>query len=211
MKALIYSLSDPNTHELRYVGKTRRTLECRLREHVNLARKGSKQRHIVSWMRSLRSSPLINLLCEVEDENADEREIAYIALFRIRGYRLVNASDGGGGPRGYRPSVETRNKISAALRGNQHTLGLKHSTESRAKMSKSGKGRRFSVTHRKKIADALKKYRSRVPIVFSLETRAKLSRIGCGRKLSADHCAAISEGKKRGYLKRKNQESDDYI
>ena len=47
-----------------------------------------------------------------------------------------NLTDGGDGGRGLSPSAETRQKLSAALKGRPaHNKGVKHTAEARAKMS----------------------------------------------------------------------------
>jgi group I intron endonuclease len=44
--------------------------------------------------------------------------------------------------------------------GNQYTLGLRHTEETRSKMSAAGKGRKFSAEHRAKISEAIRQYRA---------------------------------------------------
>lgn len=73
-------------------------------------------------------------------------------------------------------------------------LGVKHSHETRAKVSASGLGRKFSSEHKKKIADALKgKKKSSAAI-------AKVAAALTGRKQSAEQIAkrvAANTGQKR--------------
>ena len=54
------------------------------------------------------------------------------------------------------PTEATKKKISKALKGNQHTLGSKHSEETKRKMSQAQKGRIHSEETKKKISKALK-------------------------------------------------------
>jgi hypothetical protein len=54
-------------------------------------------------------------------------------------------------PKGVPMSSETRASISAALKGNQHTLGRRLSAEERERRSRSQKGRPKSPEHREKI------------------------------------------------------------
>ena len=51
----IYSLSDPNTGEIRYVGKTYNQLRKRLYSHLNECKTGNKS-HKINWIKSLLSN-----------------------------------------------------------------------------------------------------------------------------------------------------------
>ena len=64
MKATIYALVDPNTHQVRYVGRTRGTVERRLQGHIGAATCGTSK-PVYDWMRSLLpAQPLIIVLQE---------------------------------------------------------------------------------------------------------------------------------------------------
>jgi len=83
----------------------------------------------------------------VDEEFALFAEMELIDVYRKRGIKLVNISDGGEGTTGWVPSEETRRKIGEANKhtpktsGERHGMfGKKHSLESRAKMSESRKG-----------------------------------------------------------------------
>jgi hypothetical protein len=52
MKATIYALVDPNTHQVRYVGRTRQTVNQRLKHHLTAARLGNKL-PVYEWFRAL--------------------------------------------------------------------------------------------------------------------------------------------------------------
>jgi hypothetical protein len=54
--ATIYGLYDPDTDELRYVGKTVRTPRRRMLSHRDDAK--SKQRYLYNWWRSCSSDPI---------------------------------------------------------------------------------------------------------------------------------------------------------
>lgn len=134
----LYALLDPNTRELRYIGKTKSELRVRLRGHLREARGGSKS-HKSNWLRTLGDKePIIVPYCDVPDGydvNALEREA--ISALRAADYPLTNMSAGGDG--GWSDaaraavqdrivSSETRAKIGAANTGRTHTV------EARAKI-----------------------------------------------------------------------------
>lgn len=90
----IYCLRDPDTLEVRYVGKTRRSLKRRLSDH----RCDKKESHRTHWFRSVLrrgKDPLIEALELVVGEGWEERERYWIAEYRRRGARLVNQTTGG--------------------------------------------------------------------------------------------------------------------
>lgn len=91
----IYSLTDPFTNEIRYVGKTT-NLKRRFRAHLN--RSTSNKYHSAVWIKSLLnkgSEPIINVLEECDENNWETREIYWIDFYRKR-YDLTNILTGGG-------------------------------------------------------------------------------------------------------------------
>jgi hypothetical protein len=91
---------------------------------------------------------------DLDEELALFAEMELIDVYRRRGVRIVNISDGGEGTQGWVPSEETRRKIGEAnkstpkARGERHGMyGKKHSAESLAKMSASQKGRLAGEKH----------------------------------------------------------------
>jgi hypothetical protein len=93
----VYSLSDPTTGELRYVGKTKGPLEERLRGHVSS--RNRLNTHCAHWIRSIRSKEFKPIIEEIEKchsmEALDEAERFYIEYFRSLGFRLTNIRAGG--------------------------------------------------------------------------------------------------------------------
>lgn len=61
MKATIYALVDPNTHQVRYVGRTRKTINQRLKHHIASAKSGVKS-PVYDWIRSLQVVPVVVVL-----------------------------------------------------------------------------------------------------------------------------------------------------
>jgi len=115
---LIYTLSHPETNEIRYIGKTERSLPERKREHRFLAKREGT--HLYCWWRSLPIEPVAAVLQEVANRDLGAAEKYWIAYFRQLGTRLVNHTDGGEGQSGFKHSEKTKAKISAANKGKPH-------------------------------------------------------------------------------------------
>lgn len=141
----IYVLVDPDTGEIRYIGRTSQQLSTRLRDHIRDRKSGHKK----YWIDSLRSKdlvPRIVLLQEVMDTEWPEAERYWISYFRSIGCPLTNMTNGGDGNVGCQLSDETRAKmrrlrnergpISAVTRAKTSASMLGHhvSAETRAKM-----------------------------------------------------------------------------
>jgi group I intron endonuclease len=161
MPIFIYSLIDPFTLELRYVGKTERIFQ-RLHDHCN----DKSKTHKANWIRSIinRGKTPIQLILEVLTDNSDwqERETYWIKHYRDLGFKLVNSTDGGDGV--VNLSQESRNKIINTW------LGRKHKLETLIKISEASKGRKHNEEWRKFMHDKLKgRY-------FSEQDRIKLSK-----------------------------------
>lgn len=91
----IYSLSDPITNEVRYIGVTQRTLEQRLYQHV-WESKTNRGTHKIHWIRTLTNQnlkPIIKLIEVCTDNNWEEREKYWISFYK----NLTNTHQGGAG------------------------------------------------------------------------------------------------------------------
>ena len=133
----IYSLSDPITNEVRYIGKTN-NLSKRLIGHLYDSK--SFNHYTARWIRSLKEKgfkPKIESIDYVGVEEWEFWEIHYISLFKSWGFRLTNGTDGGDGRSpGFIVSEETRKKLS-------HTAwnkGISCSEETKLKLSIALKG-----------------------------------------------------------------------
>jgi len=98
----IYSLKDPNNFEVRYVGKTKFSLDERLRQHLSDAKKiinksgTRKNNKRYSWIISLLKYdelPIIELIEKVDYSIWKEREKFWISQFN----NLTNMTKGGDG------------------------------------------------------------------------------------------------------------------
>lgn len=160
MRCTIYTLTDPRTDEVRYVGMTSRTVEVRVREHLRDGRVPSAPKsHRVHWLRQLVSeglAPIPTVLEETSEGSWAERERFWITKLRSEGAPLVNATDGGEGVLGHRPSAEARAKMAAAARRTRNRLGTITSAETREKIGAARRGRPLSPEHRASIGNGVR-------------------------------------------------------
>lgn len=162
----IYSLSDPETGKIRYVGKAN-NLEYRLKRHLNDGRRC----HRTSWIKSLQArglKPVIGVLATVPVSQWQFWEREFIRVLRASGAVLVNSTDGGDGWSGGKHTEQTLRVIREKRRKN-----WVWSAESSAKLSASLAGR-----------------------LVSEGTREKISVAQTGKKLSAEHREKLSVLKK---------------
>lgn len=219
---IIYALEDPETNEIRYVGKTVIKLYRRLCQHYQ----GRKNSYKDSWITSLRSRGLKPIISELDRiENSDDTdwqdvERFYICYLRFLGCRLTNLDVGGTG--GNLKSEETKKKIGDSHRGRKHT------EESRKKFSESHTGKRLSPEHVANMSKAVKgvprgpyskervektaaALRGKKKKPRTAEHQAKLTASQIGREVKPETKAKISaaqKGKKRGpYSKERIEKS----
>lgn len=128
IRVKIYAMVDPDTNEIRYVGKTAHSLEKRLRGHKSDAfsthKTHSHRRHWIKSIYDRGSTPIMLELEEVLVSEWEEAERFWIAYFRFLGARLVNSAPGGIGcvgvdinGKGLPKSEDHRRKIGEANRG----------------------------------------------------------------------------------------------
>lgn len=116
---IIYSLHNPHTGELRYIGKTLQDPYERYKQHQwpSYLQKGM---HVHNWIKKLHRSgdrPEMRLVSVVSEDRIDEAEKKFIAQADGAGARLTNMHEGGGGGHVEPFSAEVREKISRALTG----------------------------------------------------------------------------------------------
>ena len=108
---------------------------------------------------------------------------------------------------GIKHSPETRAKVSASMRGNTRMLGKSVPQQTREKMSSAHKGRVFTQKHKAKIGAA---HRGKKRAPLSLEHRAKISAGLKGRIISSElrsKLSAANIGKSSWLGKRHSQET----
>lgn len=205
---IVYALCDPFVDDpilrIRYIGVTHRTLQQRLRGHLQKVKSGDRT-HRSNWIRKLLAAG-VQPLIEIVDSGVDDvgrvwdvTEIVWIKHFRDMGCPLTNATDGG---QGAPLSLETRAKLSEMAKKR------KPSSETRAKIGRALRGRTISVAIRVKISAALKGRvitpewrekiaRSHTGFRHSDETKALISGITKGRKMP-EHLVLRNRGSSNG-------------
>lgn len=111
----IYALTDPQSGEIRYIGKANDP-QKRLAGHLRDAAR--RRTPVYDWILSLRKNglaPGIVVLRQVSDWKTAERE--EIAKYRAAGVRLLNLADGGDEPA---CSVETRQANGRKVAASRH-------------------------------------------------------------------------------------------
>lgn len=162
----IYMLVDPETDEIRYVGKSIRPAQ-RLLNHMN-ERSNTHRSH---WLQTLRQKglrPRMVILETIEGRWPwQDAERFWIAHLRSLGARLVNGTSGGDGVPNLSP--DARERIRSAWVGRRHkpetieklrpiSSTRRHSEATRRKMSRAQRGRVFAPAHLAKIAAANRKF-----------------------------------------------------
>jgi group I intron endonuclease len=141
---------------IRYVGQTCKTLKTRRSVHLWNARTPEAKSYrspLSNWIRKHGEENVAFTVLEVCTRNdLNEREIAWIALFRQQGYPLLNVLNGGDQPRGHkRPEHSKRmsgtgnpmyGKDRSDLMAYARSFQGPASEETRKKMSDSRRGER---------------------------------------------------------------------
>ena len=189
---LIYGLVDPQTGQLRYIGKSSHGLQ-RPKEHMCPGKLKREQTHKSHWIRHLLSmgaSPEILILEELFSYvELDEAEIRLIEYYTSIGCSLTNHTKGGDGVFGYKHTLDSRKKISEANKGRPLTeehrklissirTGKPLSEEHKKSIGRSSAGRTQSPEERLKKSLAAKKRWASVPVEdrkMSSEVKEKIS------------------------------------
>lgn len=164
----IYALSDPDTGEIRYIGKSTRPKE-RLTNQCN-EKSNTYRCHWIQSVLSRGKRPCQIILETLSDDaNWQDREKWWIAYGKSQGWRLTNNTIGGDGVTGL--SGDSLERLRSTWKGRKHkpeslikigqaSKNRKFSTETLAKRSAKLKGRTFTKEHLDKIAEANSKFDS---------------------------------------------------
>ncbi len=185
----MYKLKDPITNEIRYVGKTKKSLTKRLYEHLT-KRNLIPNNHKNNWIKKLLKSqvkPKIELLEIVNENNWIEKEIYWIKYLKSTGCKLTNTSDGGEGSFGYKMKKES---VQKSLQTRKKNGSLKRSDECKELISKSKLGKKLTEEHKEAVAKKLRK------IVFQCDLDGNVIKEWegirvCARALNLSHTLII--------------------
>lgn len=140
-----YGLCDPDTEEIRYIGKSIRPFQ-RAINHLN----DRSRCHRTNWIQSLLSQgkePKIKILGSIRGNvRWQEWEKWWIAVGKSRGWRLTNSTSGGDGVPDLPPEIRERIR--------QASIGRTQTSEQRAKILKSRAWWRPTQEHRERIKQA---------------------------------------------------------
>lgn len=204
MAIFIYTLIDPATGAIRYVGKSADPIK-RLAVHIARARSGCET-HCRRWIAKCLASgvvPLIDVVdCADDHRAANEAERRWIMDLKAAGVQLTNLTIGGDGrARGSRLRQETRDRMSAARRGKPLTqkaveagrlakLGKSRPRSALEPMWNANRGRKQSPAE---IAKRIAKTKGRVlrPAGWKHSTESK-ARIGAASKARRSAAIALS-------------------
>jgi len=139
----IYTLTDPRTNEIRYVGKANNVSQ-RYKAHLNRARK--HQIHKKNWVESLKREglkPIIEVIDVVPINEWIFWETYWISQIRAWDFNLINYTNGGDGC--------TFGNQTSFKKGHMLWLGKSHSEESKKLISDNNYHRGKPADNRKKV------------------------------------------------------------
>lgn len=193
MPFFVYILKDPRSLDVRYVGQTN-SLKRRLQQHICKANKNDRPTQSSCWIKSLinlGTAPLMEVLKEFQSsEECSAFEIEMISLFKAKGCRLTNATDGGEGQWGMVHSEKTKTKIREKVASSAMARrGIKRSSEIRGRISEAKKGKALSEDHKRKLSKA------KAGKALSKEHRASIACALRGRKQTQAHIDKVIKSK----------------
>lgn len=124
MTTYIYTLSDPRTLQVKYVGKTT-NIKMRYYNHTNFRSLVNKRTHVSNWVMNLKRSnllPILEIIDETTDDNWVNLEQYWISQFKCWGFDLCNHTGGGEGGCGNKWTDNQRKLITAAIKGKKRTV-----------------------------------------------------------------------------------------
>lgn len=166
---LVYKILNPINQKC-YIGITSTSLKKRINGHLKDMRQGSQS----AIHRAIRKYGINSFDISIISDNAKSwKDLCKQEKFFIAKYNSYNngynSTIGGDGNYGYKPTEETKQKQSKALKGRKKPPRTKEWCE---KISKANKGKKLSK-----------------------ETREKISKGNKGKKLSKDHIKRFVEGR----------------
>ena len=205
---LVYALKCPMCGAVRYIGKSSSGM-ARPKAHKNPSMLRGKT-HRTNWIRSLKAQGLSYIIAVLETvdnkEALNASEIRWIAHGRAQGWRLTNHTDGGDGLGGMKHSAETRAKMSASAKALPAEVAKRR--------GESLKGKPKSLEHKAKLSAARKGVPRKSGMKYNLndEQRAKIAARNKSRvwtkeqreRLSAAHRGRVFSDEQRAAIGKAN-------
>jgi len=136
---LIYTLQDPITYEIRYIGKSANGLQ-RPKAHIYHTDLKTSKTYKSNWIRSLINNglkPVIKVVQYLNNLNELNRAEQYwIQYFKQLGCPLTNATNGGMGRCGLPHTEETKQKIREGQKNKKIVRGKDHGMYGRKRTDK---------------------------------------------------------------------------
>lgn len=205
-KFYIYFHINPIKNEIFYVGKGYNNRAFFLHNRNNFWK---------NYVKKYGKPIIIIVKKDISEKYAFALEKVYIKLIGRRDLGLgplVNLTDGGEGPSGYKHSEEIINKLSKNSKGNINMLGKNHTDNTKRKISETLKSKNLSNKHTEETKKKMSE--SAIGKKCSEETKKKISESlkgntnMLGKKLSEEHKLKISntlKGSKRTFTEKHKQ------
>lgn len=123
-EADIYILRSPLEGAPKYIGYST-NVKQRIANHISDKRNSPR----AEWIASLKTQglvPVLEIIDTVPVSEAAFWEVHYISLYKSWGFVLTNRSNGGEATLGYKPSFETRKKLSASIKKVGKEIAIKN-------------------------------------------------------------------------------------
>jgi len=141
MITYIYTLVDPETDKVRYVGKTNVKPQNRYNQHIYQWKRSIRLTKVNSWIKHLSlkdKKPKMVVIDNIKGEWI-WLEQYWIAQFKTWGFDLTNHTDGGEGTTGYKATTESKEKRLKSLE-NSELWKEKHKRHSKIMKKKHAEG-----------------------------------------------------------------------
>jgi len=127
----VYKIYTENSDRI-YIGVTKNDLSTRFWQHRNAVRKGRSTR-AYNWMRKYLDTLCIEVLSQ--HDNQSDCFAEEIRLIKLHGAVCVNLAPGGNGGFVVQDIESWKKKLSFARQGRKPALGMKHTAETKMKLS----------------------------------------------------------------------------
>ena len=151
MITYIYTLSDPTTNIVKYVGKTINP-KIRYRTYIKQAKNGTRNNLVINWVKSLLNNneePIMEIIDET-DGPWEWLEQYWISQFKTWGFKLKNMTDGGDSNpmNNYEVRLKISNHMKTIIRNDEWSKNISiskkgvkiHSDEQKIKYSEKNSG-----------------------------------------------------------------------